>query len=153
MLQTDGRVPNARIARAIGVSEPTVRKRTERLIQDEIIKVTAVVNPYKTGYGANVLIGLDTHPSQTFEVGRRLAELEQVLYLAYTSGRHDILAEVLLRDSEALLEFHRTELANIEGIVSTETSHVLRSTRVDYEWNPSTESTDQVTSTSPADLN
>ena len=134
MLQEDGRVANAAISRALGVSEPTVRKRIDRIIKDGIIKVTAVVNPHRTGYAANVLIALRTMPSKTFEVGERLAQLERVVYLAFTTGRYDILAEVLFHDDTELFEFHRTELAAIDGIVSTETSHVMRSARVDYQW-------------------
>lgn len=134
MLQQDGRVPNARIARALKVSEPTVRKRIDRIIDDEIIKVTAVVNPHKTGYSTNVLIALRTLPSKTFEVGEHLSRLERVVYLAYTTGRYDILAEVLVRDDDELFEFHRTEIAAIDGITATETSHVMRAARVDYSW-------------------
>lgn len=134
MLQEDGRVPNAAIARALGISEPTVRKRIDRIIKDGIIKVTAVVNPHRTGYAANVLIALRTQPSKTFEVGERLSQLERVVYLGYTTGRYDILAEVLFHDDSELFEFYRTELAAIEGIVSTETAHVMRSARVDYHW-------------------
>lgn len=134
MLQEDGRVPTAQIARSLKVSEPTVRKRIDRILQDEIIKVTAVVNPHKTGYAANVLIAIRTLPSKTFEVGERLARLERVVYLAFTTGRYDILAEVLVRDDAELFEFHRTELAAIDGIVGTETSHVMRAARVDYNW-------------------
>lgn len=134
MLQEDGRVATAAIARALGISEPTARKRTDRLVKDGIIRVTAVVNPHRTGYSANVLIALRTTPSMTFEVGQRLAQLERVVYLAYTTGRHDILAEVLFHDDSELFDFHRTELGAIEGIVSTETSHVMRSARVDYQW-------------------
>lgn len=45
LLQQQGRTPNAQIARLIGVSEPTVRKRIDRMVQDDIIKVVAVLNP------------------------------------------------------------------------------------------------------------
>ena len=42
-----GTVMNAtfQIARDLGVSEPTIRKRIDRLFRDEIIKVVAVLNP------------------------------------------------------------------------------------------------------------
>src|SRR5579885_2255980 len=55
LLQENGRRSNSDIARQIGVSEPTVRKRIERLVQDRIIKVVAVFNPRRTGYTSSAL--------------------------------------------------------------------------------------------------
>ena len=44
ILQSDGRASNAKIARAVGVSEGTVRRRLRRLIKDDIVHVVAVPN-------------------------------------------------------------------------------------------------------------
>src|SRR5712692_7726192 len=49
LLQENGRYSNIEMARIIGCSEPTVRKRMEKLVTDGILKVTAVLNPRKTG--------------------------------------------------------------------------------------------------------
>ena len=138
MLQKDGRVSNAAIAREVGVSEPTVRKRIDRLIHEQILKVAAILNPHKTGYSCNVLIALRTRSEKRFDVGDQLARMERIVYLAHTTGRYDILAEGLFHDDDDLLRFYKDELSQIDGIVSIETSHVLQSVRVDYEW--STES-------------
>jgi len=42
LLQVDGRASNAKIAREVGVSEGTVRRRLRHLIQGDVIKVIAV---------------------------------------------------------------------------------------------------------------
>ncbi|KAA1299939.1 MAG: AsnC family transcriptional regulator, partial [SAR202 cluster bacterium] len=42
MLERDGRASNARIARDVGVSEGTVRRRLKRLINEQIINVIAL---------------------------------------------------------------------------------------------------------------
>ena len=44
ILQLDGRASNARIAREVGVSEGTVRRRLRRLIQENVVKIIAVPN-------------------------------------------------------------------------------------------------------------
>ena len=134
LLQEQGRTPNAQIARTLGVSEPTIRKRIDRLFQDEVIKVTAVLNPRKTGYATDVLVGIRVDPGRMLEVGRVLAGLDQVVYLGYVTGRYDILVEMLFRDDEALFHFLQRELPSIGGIVSTETSHVLRTGKINYDW-------------------
>ena len=45
LLESNGRASNARIARDVGVSEGTVRRRLKRLIQDNIINVVALPDP------------------------------------------------------------------------------------------------------------
>ena len=51
LLQVDGRASNAKIAREVGVSEGTVRRRLRRLIKDNVIHVIAVPNLEQMGYG------------------------------------------------------------------------------------------------------
>lgn len=134
LLQEQGRTTNAHIARLLGVSEPTVRKRIDRLVQDEIIKVVAVLNPRKTGYQTDVLIGIRVVPGGLLDVGEALSKREEVVYLGYTTGRHDILVEMLFRDDEALFEFLNRDVRTLGPIVSTETYHVLKTGKINYDW-------------------
>ncbi len=134
LLQEQGRTTNAHIARQLGVSEPTIRKRIDRLVQDEIIKVVAVLNPRKTGYQTDVLVGIRVQPGSLLVVGEALSRVEEVVYLGYTTGRHDILVEMLFRDDDALFEFLNGRLPSLGPIVSTETYHVLRTGKINYDW-------------------
>jgi len=133
-LQENGRIPNAQIARRLGVSEPTVRKRIDRLVSEGMIKVVAVLDPRKAGYATNVLIGVRVQPGRMREVGRKLAELPDVVWLGYVSGRYDILVEFRLPDDEVLLDFLQGAMTELDGILSTETYHVLRTEKIDYDW-------------------
>jgi Lrp/AsnC family transcriptional regulator, regulator for asnA, asnC and gidA len=128
MLQESGRRTNAEIARTQGVSEPTIRKRIDRMIGDGIIKVVAVLNPRTTGYEMDVLIGIRVEAGKLLDVGEKLAEREDVVYLGYITGRHDI------RDVDALFACLNVELPRIGGIVSTETYTVLRAGKINYDW-------------------
>lgn len=134
LLETDGRTPTAQIARALGISEPTIRKRMDRLFEEDIIKVVAVFNPRKTGYATDVLIMVRVAPGHLQAVGQALAALEHVVYLGYTTGRHDIVVEALFADDEALFQFLEEELPTMEGVVGTETAHVLRTEKINYDW-------------------
>jgi Lrp/AsnC family transcriptional regulator, regulator for asnA, asnC and gidA len=44
-LQQDGRRSYAAIAKAVGLSEPTVRQRVQRLIESDAIQIVAVTDP------------------------------------------------------------------------------------------------------------
>lgn len=134
LLEADGRTPTAQIARALGISEPTVRKRMDRLFEEDIIKVVAVFNPRKTGYATDVLIMIRVAPGKLQAVGQALAVLDRVVYLGYTTGRHDIVVEALFPDDQALFKFLEEELPALDGIVATETAHVLRADKINYDW-------------------
>lgn len=139
LLQEDGRISNAGIARAIGASEPTVRKRIERLVTDQIMKVTAVINPANSGYSVDILMGIRTKPGHALQVGGQLGKSEQVIYLSYTTGRFDIIANMLFRSDDELFEFFSSTVSKISGILTTESFTVMRAERVDFDWNFSTE--------------
>ena len=74
LLQVDGRVSNAEIARKLGVVERTIRRRVSRLVQDDVIKVTAVPNIEKMGYSTTAMVGIETRPSRADEVAEALVK-------------------------------------------------------------------------------
>ncbi|MGH2617748.1 MAG: Lrp/AsnC family transcriptional regulator [Thermomicrobiales bacterium] len=134
LLQEDGRFSNVAIARRTGVSEPTVRKRVERMIQDGIIRVTAVLNPRTAGYNAGAIIGIRTYPGRAQEVAEQLLPLNEVVYLGYITGRFDLLVELLLPDEEQMLTFLTRRLGDFPGIDTIETFHILRADKINYDW-------------------
>ena len=57
LLQQDGRLANVEIARALGITEGTVRKRLERLLSEGIIRIMAVADPVALGRPQRSLSG------------------------------------------------------------------------------------------------
>lgn len=57
-LQLDGRRPFTQIATALGVSEATVRARTNRLIERGILQIVGVTDPLKLGFQQQAMIGV-----------------------------------------------------------------------------------------------
>ena len=78
LLQTNGRASNAQIAREVGVSEGTVRRRLRHLIQSEIIRVSAIPDPEKIGYNTVALVGIQADPDKIDEVASNLAKLRRL---------------------------------------------------------------------------
>jgi len=122
------------IARQIGVAEATVRKRIERLLAEGVIKVVAVPDPAKVGFPTSTVIGLQVDLGKVGEIGERLAQMEEVRSVRYTTGEYDIIIEVLFQSNEQLLEFLTNELASIPGIKRAATSHVLKVVKGGGEW-------------------
>ena len=74
LLQEDGRASNAGIARRVGVSEGTVRRRLKRLVQEEYISVVALLDPGRMGYASEALVGVQVDPDKVAEaIVRELA--------------------------------------------------------------------------------
>ena len=121
LLQANGRASNARIARKVGVSEGTVRRRLRRLTQENIVKVIAVPNLDKIGYTTAALIGLQTAPGQLDQVAEAISDMKEVHYLAITTGAFDLFAWVGMRSTEQLGVFLRTKIGSIAGVMRTET--------------------------------
>ena len=134
LLRHDGRLSYAHIARTVSLSEPTVRKRIDRLVNAGAIINAARINPAPIGFPIDAMIGLRVVRGRVKEVGRRLAEMENVAYVAYVAGSFDIIIEAFLPHTEGLFKFLNEDLDRIEGIASTETWNVLRTEKFFYNW-------------------
>lgn len=121
LLESNGRASNARIARDVGVSEGTVRRRLKRLIQDKIINVVALPDPGKLGYNSEAIIGVQVDPDQVDAVAARLSSLQHTRWVAVTTGTYDVFAWATLPTAEALGIFLREKVGPIPGVRRTET--------------------------------
>ncbi|HEU0020088.1 MAG TPA: Lrp/AsnC family transcriptional regulator [Dehalococcoidia bacterium] len=121
LLQMDGRASNAKIAREVGVSEGTVRRRLRRLIEDDVVSVVAVPNLEKLGYATTALIGLQTGPGKSDSVDEAIANLQEAHYVAVTTGAYDVFVWAGLESAESLGNFLRAKIGIIEGVQRTET--------------------------------
>jgi Lrp/AsnC family transcriptional regulator for asnA, asnC and gidA len=116
LLKIDGRASNAQIAREVGVSEGTVRRRVRALIRGDLVKVMAVPNLEKLGYATTALIGVQTVPGRLDEVGEAIARLAEAHYVATTTGSYDILVWAGFASAEGLDNFLRQEIGAIAGV-------------------------------------
>jgi Lrp/AsnC family transcriptional regulator for asnA, asnC and gidA len=121
ILQEDGRASNAGIARKVGVSEGTVRRRLKRLIQEEFIKVVALPDAAKLGFDSQALVGVQVDPDKIDQVADALAGLSEINWVAITTGSFDVFAWATLQSAEALGIFLRTKIGTIQGVRRTET--------------------------------
>ena len=116
LLQVDARASNVNIARELGVSEPTVRRRLRLLMQDGAVRLVAIPNLDKLGYRVTALIGLHTRPGMSDAVAETIASLEEVHYVAITTGSYDMFIWVGLESAESLGDFLRTTVGVIDGV-------------------------------------
>ena len=121
ILKSDGRIPNAEIARNLGVSEGTIRRRIKIMIEEKVLNVYAAPDPKKTGYNEEALIGIQVDPNKLDQVGESIAEHEYATWVSRTTGGFDIFTWVTVPDSKELTNFLTYFLGNLEGVNKTET--------------------------------
>lgn len=126
LLQRDGRMPTAEIARRLEVSEPTVRKKLARLQDDDIIRITAVADPAYLGRSTSAVIGLDVDRPRIKEVAAALAEYPQVASVVVATGPYDVIIEAAFPSVEHLYDFVLAELTRHEGIRDSHSFLILQ---------------------------
>jgi len=134
LLQRDGRLPVATLARQLGVTEVTARRKLRRLIATGVIRVVATVDPFDVGYETPVIIGLKVQRNRVDEVADQLSRLDQVRYVGASTGRVDLIIEVVTRTNQDLASFLMNELAAIDGITDSETNLIIRIYKQSWDW-------------------
>jgi Lrp/AsnC family transcriptional regulator for asnA, asnC and gidA len=119
-LQQDGRLALAQIAEQLNVSPGMIRVRYNRLIEMGVLRIVAITNPLRMGYNTMALIGIKAEGEKLLEVAKKIAALEEVIYLIIVSGAYDIIAEVVCRDQHNLLQFLTERLYKIDGVRESE---------------------------------
>jgi Lrp/AsnC family transcriptional regulator for asnA, asnC and gidA len=131
-LQEDGRIPFARLGPLVGLSPEASRQRVKRLIDDGILQIVGVTDPLRLGFAVHTFV-LIRATADLDEVADRIAQVADIDYVAITTGRFDILAEVICEDSDRLLDI-LNELKSIDGVNSAEALNFLRLVRGTFEW-------------------
>lgn len=132
-LQEDGRRSYAAIAKQIGLSEAAVRQRVQRLLDSGVMQVVAVTDPLTVGFNRQAMIGVRAG-GDLREVATKLSQLSEVDYVVITSGRFDILIEVVCEDDEQLLRLLNDDIRTVDGVRDTETLVYLRLVKQTYSW-------------------
>lgn len=135
-LQEDGRISFVTLASELGVSEGTIRKRIRKLEDKGIVNTVGITNPLKIGLDTVAFIWIEVDRHHMESVMKELEELEAVRYLVVTTGSHDLVAMVVLPSREDLVTLLNDELSQITGIISTETSIVLKIHKQLHDWTP-----------------
>ena len=128
-LQNDPQQPQTEIAKKLGASATTVRRRLNRLLDEHIIRIVAIADPHAMGYHVRVMIGIKVCPGAIDGVADKLASYANVHYALITTGPYDLVIWAVFLDTEELSKFIRHELGNIEGLVNYECMLTLKVTK------------------------
>ncbi|UOY02677.1 Lrp/AsnC family transcriptional regulator [Blastococcus sp. PRF04-17] len=134
LLQVDGRMSNTEVARRLGVTETTVRKRLAALIESDLVEIVAVPTPRLAGLTVSAIIGISVQLRALREVADALTQRPEVRYCGLSAGRYDLILEAFFADQEHVVRFATEVLGPMDGITDVETSLILKIEKFSYEW-------------------
>jgi len=128
ILQEDGRITNADLAKRVGLSPPSVLQRVRILEKTGLIKTyTAILDAEKLGFKITVfsMISLSLHQEQPIERFRRgIQDIPEVIECYHVSGDFDFLLKIVVRDIRSYEVLVREKISKLKGIQKINTSFV-----------------------------
>jgi DNA-binding Lrp family transcriptional regulator len=135
-LQNDARLSASQVARLLNANERTIRKRIDRLVNLDAIRLTAIVNPAAFGYVTAADIFLEVEPESEAQVIETLKRMSEISYIAFGQGTKEMSIEGRFKNNDDLHEFLRRTLPSIQGLKVTGYALVPRIMRNIDEWQP-----------------
>ena len=132
MLQLNGREPYREIARAVGVSEGTVRGRVNRLQANGVLTIAAIADPFKLGYSVMVFCLLKLAVGSQHDVIDELVPWDEITYISSCTGRADLYIQIVCRDHDHLWEILTQRLPGVDGVTDVETFQEIKMHKVSY---------------------
>ncbi|MGI9645658.1 MAG: Lrp/AsnC family transcriptional regulator [Ilumatobacteraceae bacterium] len=132
-LQVDGRMPYAKLAPLVGLSEAATRQRVNKLVERGVMQIVAVTDPEMLGLRHQAMVGIDVD-ADVRTVAEELAAIDAVDYLVISAGRFDIMAEVFSSDQTEFLSILNDQIRPIAGIKNIEILTYLSLVKQTYNW-------------------
>lgn len=135
-LRQDGRTSNRELARELGYSEATIRRRVRALIDEGHLKIVAIADPARLGFHIDVIMGVQIQPGRVTDAARGFAELENVRAVTITTGGADLIVAAIFRSNDEVLQFLDAGIAKIPGVVRITTSHTVKVVKRSFDFFP-----------------
>ena len=130
LLQQDGRMGNAEVAKRVNVSAATCHRRTQRLFEDGYVKnVRAQIAPEKVDRGALVMVGvvLDRSTRESFAAFEDACRaLPFILDCHLVAGDFDYFLKIRVGDMADFNHLHGDQLIALPGVRQTRTFFVMK---------------------------
>lgn len=123
-LRQDGRMPALEIARVIGIPETTVRKRLQRLLAQQLVRIVAVTSTAAAGYKREVTFAIIAAPGRSLDLAQKLATAPEVQFVAFGIGAFDLMVNAVFKAEDDLFRFV-TEWLALDGIASYQSMDIM----------------------------
>lgn len=136
-LQTNGRASWSAIAAVTGVSETTVARRAQQMIESGTVRIVGIPDSFRTGMGMPAFVRIGCAPGMAGAVAAAIADRSDARTVTVVTGVADCVAEFIIPDRAAMHRLLAAELPAVAGVRSTDSLVVLRTFRAAQLWEPS----------------
>lgn len=130
LLQQDGRLTNADLAKKVNVSPATCHRRTRRLLDEGFVRtIRAVVDPYRVNRGTLAIVGvvLDRSTPESFAAFEAATiKLPFILDCHLVAGDFDYFLKIRVRDVADYSKMLGERLIALPGVRQTRTFFVMK---------------------------
>jgi Lrp/AsnC family transcriptional regulator, leucine-responsive regulatory protein len=134
-LQKDGRIPNYRLAKKVGLTPAPTLARVKKLEASGYIRrYVALVDQKMLGMPVTAFVSviLESHKKKTsIEFVKAVEKLPEVLECHHIAGDEDFLLKVVTANPGDYESFVLEKLTRIEGIEKVKTTFVLSSSKLE----------------------
>ena len=124
VLKEDARIPFVELAKKVGLSEATVRRRVRSLVSRGIIKKFTIELGLEEGAKAMTLVSVSSSKT-TPEVAEALKKLKGVETVYEITGQYDVVA-IVFGSNIAEINKYVDEIRKIDGVEHTNTIIIMR---------------------------
>ena len=132
LLQADGRMPFTKVAAEVGLTEGAIRQRVQRLTDTGVMQIVAVTDPLSLGMRRVAMIGARVG-GDAEATAASLSKMEEVEYLVATTGRYDLMFEVVADDDTHLMSL-LSALRGRDDILEAEAFVCLKLFKQTFSW-------------------
>ena len=136
ILESDSRIPAARLAAMLGISEEKAKAEVKRLEESGVIvKYTAIVNSDaidENKVEALIEVKVTPQKGEGFDaIAREIAEHEEVKNLYLMSGGYDLAVIVEGKSLKSVSRFVSERISTYDTVLSTATHFILKKYKVE----------------------
>ena len=129
VLLQDGRAGYTDLAKAIGASEMTARRRLDHLRRTGAVFFDVDIDPLLLGYDTVAMLWLTAEPSALRRTAEALAAHPEAAFVAATTGPTNLLVFAACRDAAALYDYLEAGIGALPGVRQVESAPIIRSSK------------------------
>ncbi len=135
LLLEDGRMSASEISRRIGdISERAARYRIERMVNEGVVRISAVARPQAFGLTTIADVWMEVESDHILSVAKKMAEFDNISYVACGIGESDVSIQIVAKDTAEIYHFVTEVVRKVPGVRKTTTSIVPLILKDVYQW-------------------
>ncbi|MEM2908142.1 MAG: Lrp/AsnC family transcriptional regulator [Candidatus Hadarchaeales archaeon] len=126
MLNANARIPISKMGKEVGLSTSGVRRRIKLLERSGLIKgYTTIIDPKKLDRGLLAFVSVDIDFQGMQKLISRLSKSHEVCELHRTTGGHNLMIKIRVKDLESLNKFIKENIYSFDPVKNVRTVVVM----------------------------